>query len=107
MDEQIYKQQVMRTYNNSQDMETMLIIGAMGLAGETGEVVDSLKKMLFQGHAFNLPKLCEELGDVFWYLGILSLATGISFEEMQKANIEKLQRRYPDGFDKERSIFRE
>ncbi len=42
--------------------------GVMGLCGESGEVIDILKKHLSQGHELNKEKMAEELGDVAWYL---------------------------------------
>jgi len=84
-----------------------LINGLMGLNGEAGEAIDILKKHLFQGHELDKDHLAEELGDVAWYLAVTADALGYSLEEILQMNIEKLQKRYPDGFDYERSVNRE
>lgn len=84
-----------------------LINGLMGLNGEAGEAIDILKKHLFQGHELDKDHLAEELGDVAWYLAVTADALGYSLEEILQMNIEKLQKRYPDGFDSERSVNRE
>lgn len=44
-----------------------LEMGAMGLLGESGELMDLFKKNRFQGHALNRADVLEELGDVLWY----------------------------------------
>ena len=81
----------------------LLINGVMGLNGEAGEVIDLVKKHLFQGHELPTDKLLDELGDVLWYLAISAAAIGRNLEEVMEHNVSKLLKRYPDGFDAERS----
>lgn len=71
---------------------------ALGIAGEAGEVADLLKKHFFQGKPENNDKLCEELGDVLWYLSDLARLHGLSLSEVAAFNLRKLRRRYPNGF---------
>ena len=171
-----YQRLAMRT---SPDGHNRMLNGCMGLIGESGEVVDIVKKWKFQsGDHAQLPKdkLIEELGDVLWYCAEISTAKmvemmpavkamgleeiqydgklhiealflaklaqsmtdawlypdeytpeplyivaciidligymlkaycGSTLEECMELNIEKLKRRYPDGFDPERSLHRE
>lgn len=81
---------------------------ALGLVGESGEVVDLIKKHLFQGHTIDPDKMKEELGDVLFYLTWLCvLVLGYDRTEVMLRNADKLSRRYPDGFSFERSINRE
>lgn len=84
-----------------------LLDAALGLGGEAGECLDIVKKHLFQGHELDLQGLLEELGDVAWYLAIFCDALGFTLETVMQMNIDKLRKRYPDGFDKARSINRE
>lgn len=79
---------------------------AFGLMGETGEVVDLLKKHLFHGHELDQDKLKIELGDICWYIATIATTAGIEFDEIAESNIEKLKTRYPAGFSDERSINR-
>ena len=79
----------------------------LGLAGESGEVVDLIKKWAFHGHSLPTHKMREELGDVLWYLSDICSLLGYSLEAIARQNIAKLQRRYPDGFSSERSINRD
>lgn len=80
--------------------------GCYGLNGEAGECIDILKKVEFQGHTFDPNYLIDELGDVMWYLAQTATGLGISLEVVAQVNINKLRRRYPDGFDPDKSINR-
>lgn len=80
--------------------------GCLGLAGESGECCELLKKHLFQGHELDRQRLSEEVGDVLWYVAELASGLGMTLNDVASANIEKLKRRYPHGFDAKRSINR-
>ena len=102
-----YQKLAMTTLNPQLDKKDVLINGVMGLCGESGEAIDIVKKWLAQGHQLDREKLAKELGDICWYLAETATALDLSLEEIMRANIEKLQKRYPDGFDAERSRNRE
>lgn len=78
-----------------------------GLAGEVGELCDHYKKYMHQGHDIDYYHMAEEAGDVLWYLAEIADALGLTLEDIARRNIDKLLKRYPDGFDPERSINRE
>lgn len=107
MDSQTYFKEALRTYAGSQDLKEQLCLSALGLTGEAGEVADSVKKALFQGHEINNLHIAEELGDILWYIALGCNAIGYSLEDVMQMNVEKLRKRYPDGFEAERSIQRE
>lgn len=86
--------------------EMQVAILCMGLAGEAGEVVDYMKKCIGHGHDFDSARLAEELGDLLWYISGLCRSHGLSLSEVAQRNIDKLMRRYPEGFSQERSIGR-
>ena len=104
-----YQQLAFRTAKAELDFKQQLTNGALGLTGESGEVADLVKKHLYQGHGIIsvLPKIKEELGDVLWYVALIASATGTPLEDIMQANIDKLRKRYPDGFDPERSVHRD
>lgn len=102
----LYQQEVRRTTGTKEYTET-LVMASMGLAGEVGECVDMLKKYIFHGHSLDKGKLALELGDVMWYLSALCNALEISLSDVVAANVEKLRKRYPDGFSADRSKNRE
>lgn len=101
-----YQALAQRTANKKRTSDK-LENACLGLAGETGEVCDILKKYLFQGHELDRPHLIEEAGDIAWYLAELAAGLGVELEDILIQNIAKLRRRYPQGFDPERSIHRE
>lgn len=104
-----YQRMAMRTavgMDYSKTGKGLLINGLMGLNGEAGECIDIMKKHLFQGHELDREHLIEELGDCAWYLAVSCEGLGVTLEEVMKRNTDKLKARYPDGFDKARSINR-
>lgn len=97
----------MTTLNPQLDKKDVLINGVMGLCGESGEVIDIVKKHLAQGHELDRDKIIKELGDVAWYMAEIATVLDVELEEVLAQNIEKLKKRYPDGFDVEKSIHRD
>jgi NTP pyrophosphatase (non-canonical NTP hydrolase) len=83
--------------------EVLIAWNALGLAGEAGEVVDLVKKGVFHQHGLDRDKLSKELGDVLWYVAALCSTLNLSLSEVMEANIEKLRRRYPEGYSAEAS----
>lgn len=71
---------------------------ALGLAGEAGETADMLKKHLFHGKPLDADELIKELGDVMWYVAGMATAIGASLDDVAQRNVDKLRKRYPDGF---------
>ena len=102
-----YQKLAMTTLNPELNKKDVLINGVMGLCGESGEAIDIVKKWLAQGHELDKQKLAKELGDIAWYLAETATALDMDLEEVFAANIEKLKKRYPEGFDTRRSICRE
>jgi len=101
-----YQKLAERTMQNALPME-MLENAALGLSGESGEVSDHLKKNMFQNHPLSNEHLKEELGDILWYIAQGAIALNTTLEDIAIINVEKLKKRYPAGFDSERSINRE
>lgn len=83
-----------------------LVNGILGLCGEAGECADMVKKHMYQGHSLNTNDLLHELGDVAWYIAVAAQALGCNLETVLLMNVEKLKKRYPDGFDADKSINR-
>lgn len=75
----------------------------LGLAGETGEVLDLIKKHKYHGHDLDRDALAGELGDVLWYVAGIASHHGLSLGDIAKRNVTKLAERYPDGFSHEAS----
>ena len=80
------------------DLEIMLVWNALGVAGEAGEYADSVKKMIFHNHPLDLAQLASELGDLLWYVAASASKLGLDLETIMQGNLDKLARRYPDGY---------
>lgn len=101
-----YQQLAMTTLNPALSRKEVLINSVMGLCGESGEAIDIVKKWMAQGHALDKEHLARELGDIAWYLAEAATALEIPLEDVLRANLEKLKKRYPDGFDSQKSLVR-
>lgn len=101
-----YQQLAMTTLNPALSKKDVLINSVMGLCGESGEAIDIVKKWLAQGHELDKEHLAKELGDIAWYLAEAATALDIPLENILQANIEKLKKRYHEGFDTQKSQIR-
>lgn len=102
-----YQRLALRTEAPGRERRQRLLNAALGLCGEAGEFADGLKKAEFHHHALDADELRKELGDVLWYVALACDALGLKLGDVMGENIEKLRRRYPDGFSSERSINRD
>lgn len=101
-----YQKLAMTTLNPALNKKDVLINGVMGLCGEAGEAIEIVKKHLAQGHPLDKEKLIKELGDIAWYLAETATALDVDLNDVFAGNIEKLRKRYPEGFTTENSINR-
>ena len=77
-----------------------LTTAAVGMSAESGEFLEIIKKMVFQGKPWtddNRKHLIIELGDVMWYVMQACSALDVSLEDVVAGNVEKLKKRYPGG----------
>lgn len=88
------------------DKEVMISWFALGLAGEAGEVADLVKKGIYHQQTLDHEKLKKELGDVLWYVSALADQLNMTLTEIMEANIEKLQARFPKGYDPKRTTYK-
>ena len=75
----------------------------LGLPEECGEVLGAVKKAEYHGHVTSSETIKKELGDVLWYVATIAHWYGFDLGDVAAANVEKLRRRYPDGFSVEAS----
>lgn len=80
-----------------------VVNGLFGLSGEAGELIDMIKKWIFHNKSLDITHAQKELGDVMWYVAMICESFGWSLDEIMQMNIDKLKKRYPDGFDTERA----
>jgi NTP pyrophosphatase (non-canonical NTP hydrolase) len=98
-----YEQAAARTVNASLSPEQRLMDAAAGLAEEAGEVLGHVRKHLFMAHPLDRERVTEELGDALWCLATLASCVGVRLGEVAATNVEKLRRRYPDGYSDQAS----
>lgn len=95
---------------DTQQME--LLHAAIGISTESGEILDAFKKHLIYGKDLDIVNLAEELGDIMWYVAIMTRylknLTGATLEDdILRINIEKLTARYPEKFTEEDALNRD
>ena len=98
-----YQELAARTLRAGQPPRDRLANAALGLTGEAGEVAEHVKKHLFHDTPLDRDAVVKELGDCLWYVAALAGTIGVSLDEVAATNVEKLRRRYPEGFSAERS----
>jgi len=77
-----------------------LLTGAVGINSEGGEIMEIVKKLIFQGKKWDdetVYHLKRELGDVMWYVTQCLIALDVSIDEIVDMNVDKLKKRYPGG----------
>lgn len=101
-----YQRLAMRTCNIPYSQKKDMIRHAVfGLASEAGEVSGIFQKE-YQGHTVDAEHVKKELGDCLWMIAELCTALDFNLEDVMQTNIDKLKKRYPDGFDSEKSLHR-
>lgn len=101
-----YQELAKRTINTDLTENKKLAHALYGLSSETGEISGIFQKEL-QGHEVRRDDLKEEVGDLLWFTAELCTVFGFDMGEIAQGNIDKLKKRYPDGFDEDRSVNRD
>lgn len=106
MEMSMYQEQARRTQNKYISAAEREKHAVFGMASEAGEICGIYQKGL-QGHPFSADDAIKELGDLLWFAAEYADCMGVSLDEVAQRNIDKLRKRYPDGFDVEHSVHRE
>lgn len=94
-----FQRAALRTWNEKTDSSGQLVNAVLGLAGESGEVAEMVKKGLFHGQPIDAAKIRKELGDILYYVAATAYCFRISLDDVAQTNIDKLLARYPNGFE--------
>lgn len=101
-----YQQLAARTINQNLTEGEVQLHALHEMASEVGEIHGIYQK-IYQGHEPDTMELCLEVGDLLWGIAELCTVRGWDMGVVAERNILKLKKRYPDGFDPERSMHRE
>ena len=108
-DKETFLARVAELYDQGCDV-SRLHTAADGLSAESGEFMEIVKKITFQGKPYdeaNVFHMKRELGDVMWYFANACLALNLDPYDIIEENVRKLEARYPGGkFDISRSEVR-
>lgn len=78
-----------------------LLHATLGVAGESGELVDAVKKHVIYGKPLDVANVREEIGDIMWYIALMCRTLDMSLEDLLQENIDKLAKRYPEKYTDE------
>jgi NTP pyrophosphatase (non-canonical NTP hydrolase) len=98
-----YQRAAARTINGGLSETERLVDAAAGLAEEAGEVLGLVRKHAYMGHTLDRERVMHELGDALWCLAAAATCAGLTLDHIAADNLEKLRRRYPDGYSDEAS----
>ena len=101
-----YQKEALRTEQGMNKDLPRVLNGVLGLGGESGECEDIVKKHFWHGHPLDREHLAKELGDVLWYIAITADCIGFDLQVIADMNVKKLQARYPNGFEADKSMNR-
>lgn len=76
-----------------------ILMACLGLSGEVGEFNDMIKKAIFHGTELDEEHAKKELGDIMWYVAMMATSFGWQLDDIMEMNIDKLRKRYPEGFN--------
>ena len=94
-----FSDRIVQLDENGANIERLLT-GAVGINSEGGEIMEIVKKLIFQHKPWSdetIFHLKRELGDVMWYVVQCLIALDCSMEEIVGMNVDKLKARYPGG----------
>lgn len=100
-----FVESVRRTATLGSKLETLQHC-CLGIGGESGEILELIKKHIYYGKPYTKEELKNEIGDVLFYLQWLSDVHGFSVYDAMSANMEKLLKRYPSGFNSTDALLR-
>jgi len=93
-----YQEACKKTAKEFATPETEIATWGLGVAGEAGDIASCIKKTFAHKNEAIKYGLKENLGDTMWYIAMICNFFNWDLEEVLNENIEKLRKRYPNGF---------
>lgn len=100
-----YQELARRTQNPALTIAQKEAHALHGMASEVGEI-HAIYQKVFQGHDMNYQKVIDEMSDLMWFIAELADTIGVDLDSVAQFNVDKLRKRYPEGFDADRSLHR-
>ena len=88
-------------------LEMSDIEAADAIAMLAAKIADAVKKAYMQGHHFDRAYIKEQMEGIAYGIEVIAAYKWVHMPKIMERNIEKLKKRFPDGFSAERSINRE
>lgn len=106
IEESDYSEFVQKLFAKRHEGMDGLMHAAVGISGEAGEILDAVKKTWVYGKSVDVTNIIEELGDLEFYMQALRNLIYTSRDEILLRNMDKLAKRYPDGYSDTAAIER-
>src|SRR6266568_6467648 len=106
MDIDTYQTLAMRTAKLFPTACENLVHAALGATSECGELSTTVKAHVVYGTPIDGENVKEEIGDAMWYLALAAKSIGLTLSQCAKANIERLERRYPEKYTDQDAVRR-
>lgn len=105
-EEEEFREFVRHLFQSKNEGTDGYLHAAVGLAGESAEILDHMKKLWVYDRPFEREKVIEEMGDTFHYFTMLMIKMNVTLHDVMANNVTKLRKRYPNGFSKADAIAR-
>jgi len=94
-----YQELCKRTASDFDNLDLEISNWGLGISGEAGDIASCIKKVVFHKNDSVKEGIKENLGDMMWYAAMICNFFNWDFGDVLNENIEKLKKRYPNGFD--------
>ncbi|MFH1714017.1 MAG: nucleoside triphosphate pyrophosphohydrolase family protein [Candidatus Nealsonbacteria bacterium] len=97
-----YQNLCKKTAQKFKDKEKEILTWGLGMAGEAGDVAGCIKKTVSHKNDQKIG-IRENIGDTLWYMAMICNFFGWELTDVLTENINKLQKRYPEGFSQKKA----
>jgi len=92
-----YQELCKKTAKKFENPEKEILTLGLGISGEAGDIAGCIKKT-FSHNNDQKAGIRENIGDTMWYIAMICNFFNWNLEEVLNENIEKLRKRFPNGF---------
>jgi NTP pyrophosphatase (non-canonical NTP hydrolase) len=96
--DELFAKHVSRLFVKPEDSTGKMLHATVGIAGESGELLDCIKKTWIYSKPLDRENILEECGDLLFYIQALLAENNFTMQAARRHNMEKLAKRYPSGY---------